>query len=93
MKTGDRLRLHHVNGCLRGAANARKIVRVLLRRSARRSCGLTEEELNAIQQRVEADVARKGPPSDDELMNEIQKMNETAPGSEFVKRKEISEDK
>lgn len=40
---------------------------------------LSEDELEAIQQRVEQDIAQNGPPSDADLMEEIENMNETAP--------------
>ena len=39
----------------------------------------TEQELNVIQERVEADLAKNGQPSDEDLMKEIKKMNDAAP--------------
>jgi len=40
---------------------------------------LSKDELKAIQQRVELNVAKGGPPSDADLMKEIDKTNATAP--------------
>jgi hypothetical protein len=40
---------------------------------------LRDDEIKAVQQRVELSVAKDGPPSDADLMKEIDKMNATAP--------------
>jgi len=40
---------------------------------------LSEAELEAIQRRVEEDIARNGPPSDTDLMKHIDRLNKSAP--------------
>ena len=46
--------------------------------SAKEPVDLTEDELNAIWQRLEEDFAKHDVPSEADLMREIEKMNKTA---------------
>lgn len=40
---------------------------------------LSDDEIKAVQQRIEQNVTKDGPPSDADLLHEIGKMNTTAP--------------
>lgn len=50
-----------------------------MRLSNRQLTDLSDDEFEAIRQRVEQNIAKNGSASDADLMKEIERMNQTAP--------------